>query len=139
MSPTELAAVLEHARGRTEGLLEPLSDEQLTRQVSRLQSPLVWDLAHIGYFEELWLLRSGEGNGCALDDLYDSFAHERAERGTLPTLSPQEARAYVSEVREKVLERLPGAGAGRFPRRNGRAARAPARRDDGADARPRGL
>lgn len=107
MSPTELAAVLEHARGRTEGLLEPLSDEQLTRQVSRLQSPLVWDLAHIGYFEELWLLRSGEGNGWALDDLYDSFAHERAERGTLTTLSPQEARAYVSEVREKVLERLP--------------------------------
>jgi iron(II)-dependent oxidoreductase len=88
-------------------LLEPLSDEQLTRQASRLQSPLVWDLAHIGYFEELWLLRSGEANGCTLDDLYDSFAHERAERGTLPTLSPQEARAYVSEVREKVLERLP--------------------------------
>jgi iron(II)-dependent oxidoreductase len=107
VSPTELAAILEHARRRTEGLLEPLSDEQLTRQVSPLQSPLVWDLAHIGYFEELWLLRGGEGNGRELDHLYDSFAHERAERGTLPVLSPQDARAYVSEVREKVLERLP--------------------------------
>jgi iron(II)-dependent oxidoreductase len=88
-------------------LLEPLSDEQLTRQVSPLQSPLVWDLAHIGYFEELWLLRGGEGNGRALDDLYDSFAHERAERGTLSTLSPQDARAYVTKVREQVVERLP--------------------------------
>jgi iron(II)-dependent oxidoreductase len=88
-------------------LLEPLSDEQLTRQVSPLQSPLVWDLAHIGYFEELWLFRSGEGNGRTLDDLYDSFAHERAERVALPALSPQDARTYVSEVREKVLERLP--------------------------------
>lgn len=107
MSPTELAAVLEHARGRTEGLLEPLSDEQLTQQVSPLQSPLVWDFAHIGYFEELWLLRGGEGDGSELDDLYDSFAHERAERGTLSTLSPQDTRVYVSEVREKVLERLP--------------------------------
>ena len=107
MSATELAAVLEHARRRTGTLLDPLSDEQLTRQVSPLQSPLVWDLAHIGYFEELWLLRGGEGNGRALDNLYDSFAHERAERGTLPTLSPQDARAYVSEVREQVLERLP--------------------------------
>ena len=105
MSPTELAAVLEHARRRTEALLEPLSDEQLTHQVSPLQSPLVWDLGHIGYFEEVWLLRNGNGSG--LDDLYDSFAHGRAERGALPILTPQDARAYVSEVREKVLERLP--------------------------------
>jgi gamma-glutamyl hercynylcysteine S-oxide synthase len=88
-------------------LLGPLSDEQLTRQVSPLQSPLVWDLAHIGYFEELWLLRGGNGNGSELDDLYDSFAHRRAERGALPILSPEDARAYVAEVREKVLERLP--------------------------------
>jgi hypothetical protein len=40
-------------------LLEPFDDQQLTGQVSPLQSPLVWDLAHIGYFEELWLLRNG--------------------------------------------------------------------------------
>jgi iron(II)-dependent oxidoreductase len=110
VSPTELGAVLEHARKRTEALLEPLDDEQLTRQVSPLQSPLVWDLAHIGYFEELWLLPKGNGRAAAptnLDDLYDSFAHDRAERDTLPILSPEEARAYVRDVREKVLERLP--------------------------------
>jgi gamma-glutamyl hercynylcysteine S-oxide synthase len=110
VSPTELEAVLEHARERTEALLEPLDDEQLTRQVSPLQSPLVWDLAHIGYFEELWLLRNGNGRAAAsseFDDLYDSFAHDRAERSTLAILSPEEARAYVSGVRGKVLERLP--------------------------------
>ena len=107
MSPTELEAVLEHARERTEALLQPLDDEQLTRQVSPLQSPLVWDLAHIGYFEELWLLRNGDGGIGALGDLYDSFAHGRAERGTLPILSPDEARAYMMNVREEVLERLP--------------------------------
>ena len=107
MSPTELKAVLEHARKRTEALLEPLDDEQLTGQVSPLQSPLVWDLAHIGYFEELWLLRNGNGDGGGLGDLYDSFAHERAERGTLSILPPAEARAYVTKVREQVLERLP--------------------------------
>jgi iron(II)-dependent oxidoreductase len=104
VSATELEAVLEHARKRTEALLEPLDDEQLTRQVSPLQSPLVWDLAHIGYFEEHWLLRNGNGE---LGDLYDSSAHERAERGTLAILSPGEARAYVRKVREEVLERLP--------------------------------
>ena len=107
MSPTELEAVLEHARTRTEALLEPLDEEQLTRQVSPLQSPLVWDLAHIGYFEELWLLRNRDGGRSELDELYDSFAHGRAERGTLPILGPAEARAYVGSVREQVLARLP--------------------------------
>jgi iron(II)-dependent oxidoreductase len=110
VSPTELAAVLEHARKRTEALLEPLDDEQPTRQISPLQSPLVWDLAHIGYFEELWLLRRGAGReplSAAYDDLYDAFAHERAERGALPILSPEAARGYVTEVREAVLELLP--------------------------------
>jgi iron(II)-dependent oxidoreductase len=101
VSRSELVAALEHARSRTEALLEPLSDEQLTAQVSPLQSPLVWDLAHIGYFEELWLLSGG------YDDRYDSFAHARAERGQIRLLQPAEARTYVEEVREAVLSNLP--------------------------------
>ena len=95
-------AELERARARTEALLEPLSDDELTRQVSPIQSPLVWDLAHIGHFEELWLLGSTRH-----DDLYDSFVHARARRGELPLLAPDEARAYVREVRTAVLARLP--------------------------------
>ena len=41
------------------------------------------------------------------DDLYDSFAHARGERGRLPILPPQAARGYVREVREAVLALLP--------------------------------
>jgi iron(II)-dependent oxidoreductase len=110
VSPSELAGVLGHARRRTETLLEPLSDEELRRQVSPLQSPLVWDLAHIGHFEELWLLRRVGGRKAVApeyDDLYDSFAHARDERAELPILSPRAARAYVREVREQVLALLP--------------------------------
>jgi iron(II)-dependent oxidoreductase len=110
VSPSNLVVALAHARRRTEALLEPLSDEQLTRQVSPLQSPLVWDLAHIGHFEELWLLRRvGERDPVSpeYDDLYDSFAHARAERGRLPILQPEEARAYLRKVREGVLALLP--------------------------------
>jgi iron(II)-dependent oxidoreductase len=102
-----LAAELQRARTRTESLLEPLSAEQLLLQVSPLMSPLVWDYAHIGYFEELWLLRNVGGQGpmeSGHDDVYDAFAHERSERGELPILPPGAARAYVSAVREAALE-----------------------------------
>jgi len=105
VSPTELV----RARERTERLLAGLTDEQLTTQYSPLQSPLVWDLAHIGYFEDLWLLRTVGGQPPLLDadDLYDSFEHVRAERGELPLLSPAATREYVTEVREQVLALLP--------------------------------
>jgi len=110
VSLTELASALGHARSRTETLLEPLTDEALTQAVSPLQSPLVWDLAHIGYFEELWLLRRVGGRDALSperDELYDSFAHARSERGGLPLLSADEARDYVRDVRIAVLELLP--------------------------------
>jgi iron(II)-dependent oxidoreductase len=110
VSPSELVTALEHARQRTEDLLAPLSDEQLTRQISPLQSPLVWDVAHIAHFEELWLLRRVGGRevrSSRYDDLYDSFAHTRGERASLPILQPRVARAYVKDVREAVLELIP--------------------------------
>jgi iron(II)-dependent oxidoreductase len=104
-----LAAELGRARARTEQLLEELSDEQLVEQVSPLMSPLVWDLAHIGHFEELWLLRTLAGRPPRReehDEVYDSFAHERSKRGELPSLSPPAARAYVDDVRQQVLALL---------------------------------
>ena len=110
MSLSELLSALEHARARTEGLLAPLADAQLTQSVSALQSPLVWDLAHIAYYEELWLLRRVGGRAAMLpelDELYDSFAHGRPERAELPLLTPQETRAYMGEVRGSVLDLLP--------------------------------
>jgi len=70
-------------------------------------SPLVWDLAHIGWFEELWLVRrDGEQSAIGLDELYDAFRHERAERSSLPILRPAEARAYLEGVRRRTLEVL---------------------------------
>ena len=76
-----IARELERARCRTDKLLAPLSEEQLVRQVSPLMSPLVWDLAHIGHFEELWLLREVGGQEpfrTEHDDVYDAFAHVRS-------------------------------------------------------------
>ncbi len=108
---TAIAETLKRARSRTVHLLAPLSDEQLSRQVSPLQSPLVWDFAHIGHFEELWLLRTvggAEPLRSEHDDVYDAFAHERSERGELPYLPPDAARAFVDDVRARSLRLLDG-------------------------------
>ena len=99
-----IASELTRARARTDALLDPLSEEQLLVQVSPLMSPLVWDFAHIGYFEELWLLRELGGEPpvrAEHDDVYDAFAHERSERGELPMLPPAAAREYVDDVRAR--------------------------------------
>jgi iron(II)-dependent oxidoreductase len=107
-APT-VAAALERTREATLQLLEPLDDEVLVAQVSPIMSPLVWDLAHIGWFEELWLVRrgaDGEPSLAGFDDLYDAFRHERAERSSLPILKPEEARAYLESVRRQTRTML---------------------------------
>ena len=109
MTPQRLARELEASRQRSLALLEPLDDGELTRQVSPLMSPLVWDLAHIGNYEELWLLREVAGVAPLrpeIDSLYDAFEHPRSERPTLPILGPGDTRSYISGVRNHVLDVL---------------------------------
>jgi iron(II)-dependent oxidoreductase len=104
-----LAAQLDAARIRTLELLAPLSDEDLVKQHSPLMSPLAWDLAHTGHFEELWLLHTIAGERVSegrFDRVYDAFEAPREERPSLDLLSPAEARAYVDDVRARVLEVL---------------------------------
>ena len=74
-------------------------------------SPLVWDLAHIGHYEELWLLRelgAGEPTDPRFDDIYDAFRHPRSERPTLDILGPSDARDYIADVRKRALDVLAG-------------------------------
>ncbi len=101
---------LERARARTTHLTD-LDDPILLAQHDPLMSPLVWDLAHVGQQEELWLLREGDPTKPGMlppdvDSLYDAFKHRRADRPQLPLLPPVEARAYDHEVRGRVLDLL---------------------------------
>ena len=103
-----IAAGLERARNRTHTLTE-CDEEDLLKQHSPLMSPLVWDLAHVGSQEELWLVRdvgNMEPLRCDIDEMYDAFQHPRSSRPSLPLLSPQESRKYIAEVRDKVLDVL---------------------------------
>lgn len=106
MVATELERVRERSFGLTTAVL---ADHELTAQHSPLMSPLVWDLAHVGNYEELWLLRAGAGIEAMrpeIDDLYDAFEHPRSERPSLPLLTPKESTEYVDLVRRKVLDSL---------------------------------
>ncbi|WP_024447166.1 ergothioneine biosynthesis protein EgtB [Mycolicibacterium iranicum] len=105
-----LAGELTKARDRTLRLVD-FDDAELRRQYDPLMSPLVWDLAHIGQQEELWLLRGGDPDRPGLltpqvDQLYDAFVHSRAARVDLPLLPPTDARNYCATVRGRALDKL---------------------------------
>jgi iron(II)-dependent oxidoreductase len=104
-----LAEALDGARQRSLGLLDPLSEEDQRAQHSPLMSPLVWDLAHVGHYEELWLLRAvarTQPIDPRHDDIYDAFKHVRRERAKLAILGPAEARRHIAMVRGRVLDVL---------------------------------
>src|SRR5215218_1089753 len=103
---TRVAELLERARTRTRVLTEAVDEADLVAQHSPLMSPLVWDLAHVGSQEELWLVRDVGGREPLrpeIDGLYDAFQHTRARRVELPLLTRAEALAVVAFVREKSL------------------------------------
>ena len=109
-SREKLADDLARARTRTLRLVD-FDDDELRRQYDPLMSPLVWDLAHIGQQEELWLLRGGDPGRPgilppAVEGLYDAFEHSRASRVDLPLLSAERARSYCRTVRAAALDAL---------------------------------
>ncbi|WP_409332774.1 ergothioneine biosynthesis protein EgtB [Trujillonella humicola] len=110
-----LARDLTAARERTLRLTDH-DEPELLRQHTPLLSPLVWDLAHIGQQEDLWLLRGGDAARPGLlppdvEALYDAFTQPRAVRSRLPLLPPVEARAFCRQVRDRVLDRVDRLGA----------------------------
>ncbi len=104
-----LAGELTRTRSRSAALTDAIDDGELICQHSPIMSPLVWDFAHIGNQEELWLVREVGGRDpvrADIDQLYDAFKHPRPNRPALPLLDPTETRRYLSEVRNKVLDVL---------------------------------
>lgn len=105
-----IAAELGGVRQRSHGLtVEALDEAELVDQHSPLMSPLVWDLAHVGNYEEQWLVRAAAGQEALrpdIDVLYDAFENSRADRVSLPLLSPGQAQEYNSRVRTRVLDSL---------------------------------
>jgi iron(II)-dependent oxidoreductase len=112
-SSPPLSEALTEGRERTLSLVAPLSDEDVEAQHVEIMSPLVWDLAHIAAYEELWLVHRFAREPLSRPDvaaMYDAFETPRAVRGDLPLLNRAQALEYLAEVRERVLAHDAGDG-----------------------------
>ena len=114
MAPPPLTEALIEGRERTLALVAALSDADVERQHTEIMSPLVWDLAHIAAYEELWLVHRHGGRPLSRPELaamYDAFETPRAVRGDLPLLDRAQALTYLEQVREQALGALSANGA----------------------------
>ncbi|HET6867009.1 MAG TPA: ergothioneine biosynthesis protein EgtB [Solirubrobacteraceae bacterium] len=112
---TEIVEALEEARDRTLALVASLSTADLERVHSPLMSPLVWDLAHIAAYEDLWLVHRYGERPLLHDDLaatYDAFETPRSVRGDIELLGARQAREYLVETRARTLEVIDERGVG---------------------------
>src|SRR5688572_27996894 len=67
-------------------------------------NPLLWELGHVGWFQERWILRHAAGRQPVRadgDSLYDSSAIPHDTRWDLPLPTPRQTHAYVGEILER--------------------------------------
>ena len=103
---------LQEARGRTLALIDSLPREALLGPRLSIVNPPLWELGHLGWFQERWLLRPrsdgtlGPSRMPGADALYDSSVVAHATRWDLPLPTLDETRAYLSGVLAQSLERI---------------------------------
>src|SRR5262245_30620299 len=105
-----LAAAVEDSRRRTLLLGEDLADEQWLGPYLPTVNPLLWELGHLAWFAEKWVLRR-QGQPSLRPDadaLYDSSAVRHATRWGLPLPSRQATLAYLAAVQGRILDLLDG-------------------------------
>src|SRR5262245_35117447 len=106
---TRLIEMVRDARVRTIELVTDLSDEQLMGPRLKIVNPLLWEIGHIAWFQEKWVLRHlfAEAPGCpGADLLYDSAAIAHDTRWDLQLLSRTRTLDYLAQVRDRVIDRI---------------------------------
>jgi iron(II)-dependent oxidoreductase len=109
---SDLVAARDHFMRVTAGL----DGERLLGPQLAIVNPPLWEIGHVGWFQEHWCLRwpIGRNEGAPLgpsilpnaDKLYDSSNVAHDTRWGLPLPNLAATRAYLSSVLEKTLERL---------------------------------
>jgi gamma-glutamyl hercynylcysteine S-oxide synthase len=117
-APSQLIGHLQEARARLLDLVADLDDEQMTGERLAVVNPLRWEIAHVAFFQEYWLLRHLRGFDAIRpashldpDKLYDSARVAHDTRWDLPLPSKRETIAYMSRILDRVIEEtMKGAG-----------------------------
>ena len=98
------------ARRRTLELAAGLDEEQLMGPKLPIVNPLRWEIGHVAWFHEKFILRDLYGRAPLLtngDAIYDSIAIHHDQRWNLPLLSMQETLDYTENVLDDCLSLLP--------------------------------
>ena len=109
VTATDLTQILRDSRARTLGLVADLTDEQLIGPRLPIVNPLLWEIGHLAWFQEHWVLRRDGGARPILkdaDSLYDSARVPHNERWTLSLPGRAETLGYMEQVLDRVLDRL---------------------------------
>src|SRR4051812_48604495 len=107
------AHALEETRQATLALVERLDDDVMHRPLDPIMSPLVWDLAHIAAYEDLWAVHRLGGEPLLHEELaatYDAFETPRAVRADVELLDRGQALRYMEDVRQRTLDVLDRVG-----------------------------
>src|SRR6266446_3230437 len=98
---------LSEARGRTLALVDDLDPVQMIGPRLDIVNPLLWEIGHLAWFQEFWVLRHLHGRQPLLangDALYDSAKVAHETRWDLPLPSKSETLAYLQNVLDEVTE-----------------------------------
>jgi iron(II)-dependent oxidoreductase len=109
LSGSELVRQVKNARERTLELVVDLDDEQLTVPLLEIVNPFRWELGHVAFFYEAFLLRILDRQDRVMDNadnLYDSFRIDHDDRWHLPLPAREETLDYMRRVSGLVVGRL---------------------------------
>ena len=107
----DLAVMMYSARQRTLELLDGLTPEQLIGPRLPIVNPMLWEVGHVAWFHEYFILRREYGHAPLLgrgDAVYDSIAIEHDRRWDLPLYPLPEIHDYMARVLDALLGRLAG-------------------------------
>src|SRR3954468_13467683 len=109
---SDLAVDLTAARDHFAQVSAGLMGERLLGPKLAIVNPPLWEIGHVGWFQEHWCLRYGESGRLApsilpdADQLYDSSNVAHDTRWDLPLPSLAGTRSYLAGVLELTLARL---------------------------------
>ncbi|MBT3989033.1 MAG: ergothioneine biosynthesis protein EgtB [Rhodospirillaceae bacterium] len=109
VSTQYLADLLEDANSRTLELVDGLDAEQIMGPQLPIVNPLLWEIGHVAWFYEQFILRMLYGADKTLDngdEMYDSIAIEHSIRWDLPLLPLKETQNYIDDIRSRMIDRL---------------------------------